>query len=58
MENRWIDALKKVSVGFCRGKEEAKDQFVGSDRPVGSCCGKEEAENRSLGSCPGKGTVL
>ena len=58
MANRWIGALKKVSVGSCRGKEEAEDQFVGSDRPVRSCCGKEEAENRALRSCHGKGTVL
>ena len=34
MANRWICALKKVSVGSCRGKEEAKN------RAVGSCHGK------------------
>ena len=58
MANRWIGALKKVSVGSCRGKEEAEDRSVGLDRSVGSCRGKEEVENRAVGSCHGKGTVL
>ena len=58
MANRWIGALKKVSVGSCRGKEEVEDRFVGSDRSVGSCRGKEEAENQAVRSCHGKGTVL
>ena len=34
MANRWIGALKKVSIGSCRGKEEAEN------RAVGSCHGK------------------
>ena len=50
-------------VGSCRGKEEAEDRSIGSDRSVGSCCGKEEADDRSvgsdryraIGSCRGKG---
>ena len=58
MANRWIGALKKVSVGSCREKEEAEDWSVGLDRSVGSCRGKEEVENRAVGSCHGKGTVL
>ena len=58
MANRWIGALKKVSVGSCCGKEEAEDRSVGSDRFVGSYRGKEKVENRAIGSCHGKGTVL
>ena len=58
MANRWIGALKKVSVGSCSGKEKAEDRSVGSDRFVGSSRGKEEAENRAIGSCHGKGMVL
>ena len=45
-------------VGSCRGKEEAEDRFVGSDRSVGSCRGKEKVENWPVGSCRGKGIVV
>ena len=45
-------------VGSCRGKEEAKDRFIGLDWSVGSCRGKEKAENRPVGSCCGKGIVV
>ena len=39
MANRWIGALKKVSVGSCRGKEEAEN------RALRSCRGKGEVED-------------
>ena len=45
---------KEGVVGSCRGKEEAEDRSIRSDRSVGSCCGKEKAKNRPVGSCRGK----